>query len=226
MRVVAIGAHPDDIEIGLGGTIARHVSCGHDVTFLIATDGIAGYDRSDDARRSEATDAAGVLGVEDVRFLGFDDTQLAADGRVVGAIESHVAEVDPDRVYVHAECDTHQDHRNCALATASATRHDGSVYAYETYSTRTEFSPKHFVPLTDADVETKLAAIRVHESQTDKTYMDAETIRGLARVRGSQSNGTYAEGFEVVRSIDSLGDPVDGGDVARDPREEPGATRP
>lgn len=202
MRVVAIGAHPDDIEIGVGGTVARHVARGHDVTYLIATDGTAGCDRDDDERRAEAIEAAATLGVEDVRFLGFSDTQLGDDGRVVAAIESHVRDVDPDRVYVHDSADTHQDHRNCAHATVSATRHDGSVYAYETYSTRTAFTPRHFVLLSPGDLAAKLEAIRVHESQTDKTYMDEETIRGLARVRGSQANGTFAEGFAVVRSLD------------------------
>ncbi len=202
MHVVAIGAHPDDIEIGVGGTIARHRTRGHDVTFLIATDGTAGCERGDEARREEAVAAARTLDVDDVTFLDFPDTELADDGPVVAAIESHVDGLDPDRVYVHAAADTHQDHRNCASAALSATRRYDGVYAYETYSTRPTFAPRHFVRLDERDVEAKLDSIRVHESQTGKTYMDEETIRGLARFRGNQANSTYAEAFEVVRSVD------------------------
>ncbi|WP_254863537.1 PIG-L deacetylase family protein [Halovivax gelatinilyticus] len=202
MRVVAIGAHPDDVEIGVGGTVHRHVALGHPVTYLIATDGTAGCERDDAARRDEAQTAASVLGVDDVRFLDFEDTDLGDGGAVVSAIESHVTDCDPDRVYVHAAADTHQDHRNCARAAVSATRRDGDVFAYETYSTRPTFSPNHYVSLSAADVEAKLEAIRIHESQTGKTYMDEETIRGLARFRGNRVEATFAEAFEVVRSID------------------------
>ncbi|MFC3958114.1 PIG-L deacetylase family protein [Halovivax cerinus] len=203
MRVLAIGAHPDDVEIGVGGTIARHVERGDDVTHLIATDGAAGCRDPADARRDEAVESARTLGVEDVRFLEFTDTGLTDDGRVVDAIERHVTDLDADRVYVHAREDTHQDHRNCARATLSATRREGSVYAYETYSTRPTFTPRHVVPLTESHLEAKLDAIRVHESQTDKTYINDGTIRGLARVRGRQANRSFAEGFAVVRSIDT-----------------------
>lgn len=204
MNVVAIGAHPDDIEIGVGGTVALHQEQGDSVTFLVLTNGSAVKGATAELRQQEATEAADVLGVDDVRFLGFEDTRIPDNQRVVKEIESHIDSIDPDVIYIHSEQDTHQDHRKAALTSIAATRKYDKVFSFESPSTRSSYTPNHFVPFTETILNKKIKSIRTHESQAEKKYMEAEAMQGLARFRGRQSNSIYAESFEVVRNVDRL----------------------
>lgn len=204
MNVVAIGAHPDDIEIGVGGTVALHQEQGDSVTFLVLTNGSAVEGATAELRQQEATEAADVLGVDDVRFLGFEDTRIPDNQRVVKEIESHIESIDPGVIYIHSEQDTHQDHRKAALTSIAATRKYDKVFSFESPSTRSSYTPNHFVPFTETILNKKIKSIRTHESQAEKKYMEAEAMQGLARFRGRQSNSIYAESFEVVRNVDRL----------------------
>lgn len=204
MNVVAVGAHPDDIEIGVGGTVALHEEQGDSVTFLVLTNGSAVEGATAEIRQQEATEAADVLGVDDVRFLGFEDTRIPDNQRVVKEIESHIESIDPGITYIHSEQDTHQDHRKAALTSIAATRKYDKVFSFESPSTRSSYTPNHFVPFTETILNKKIKSIRTHESQAEKKYMEAEAMQGLARFRGRQSNSIYAESFEVVRNVDRL----------------------
>ena len=204
MDVVAIGAHPDDIEIGAGGAIALHRMRGDSVTFLLLTCGSEIADA--EQRKREATAAADVLGVDDVRFLGFQDTQIPYGSEAVNQIENHIQDIQPHRIYIHTEEDTHQDHRKSSLGAIAATRNSNEVLAYESPSTRSSFAPQYFVPFSESVLEKKIEAIKTHESQSGKQYLEADAMRGLARFRGQQASSKYAESFQVVRIVDELGD--------------------
>lgn len=204
MKVVAVGAHPDDIEIGAGGAIALHKMRGDQVTFLVLTSGGALEEK--ETREREAREAARILGVDDVRFLGFDDTRVPYEVSTVQSIENHINEIGPDRIYIHSEEDTHQDHRKSALGAVAATRKFDEVFAYESPSTRSSFAPQHFVTFTEGILEKKIAAIRTHESQAEKKYLEADAMEGLARFRGRQANSEYAESFQVIRVVERLVD--------------------
>lgn len=202
MRVVAVGAHPDDIELGVGATIGLHKERGDSVTFIILTNGSAVEGAEVEGRKREARESAAVLDVEDIRFLNYNDTELQDEGDVVQNIESHITDVEPDRIYTHSEEDTHQDHRNAALASIAATRKYDNVFSYESPSTRSCFTPHYFISFPKDMLSKKVDAIKTHESQAEKKYMEAEAMNGLARFRGRQSNSEYAESFEVVRCVD------------------------
>ena len=204
MNVVAIGAHPDDIEIGAGGSIAMHRERGDDVWIVIMTKGGELSERSQ--REREARGAAGILDVDDVTFLGYEDTDVPYQSDAVKRIDAHVSELEADRVYVHTEEDTHQDHRKTALASVAATRNTGEVLAFESPSTRSSFSPQYYNALTEDYLERKIRAIRAHESQSEKKYLEAEAMEGLARFRGRQANTQYAEAFQVVRIKTEIGE--------------------
>ncbi|PSQ05429.1 GlcNAc-PI de-N-acetylase [Halobacteriales archaeon QS_6_71_20] len=204
MNVIAIGAHPDDIEIGVGGAIALHRSQGHTVRFLILTRGGELSDRS--RREEEATDAAGSLDVDDVRFLGYEDTEVPSGGEIVKRIDEHVRDIGADRAYIHAEDDTHQDHRNAAVASIAATRNVDQVLAFESPSTRSSFSPQFYTRLPYDILDQKIEAIRAHESQRTKKYLEAEAMKGLARFRGRQANSQYAEALQLIRITECLED--------------------
>lgn len=197
MNVVAIGAHPDDVEIGVGGTIARHRAEGDEVTFVVVTKGekLSNPER----REREAIEAASVLDVEDVVFLGYEDTRVPYDHTLVESIEECIESRDVTRAYIHSTDDTHQDHRNTALASITATRKVDEVLSFESPSTRPCFVPQYYSSFSEERLDRKIEAIRSHESQREKKYLEAEAMLGLARFRGRQANTRYAEALEVVR---------------------------
>ena len=197
MNVVAVGAHPDDIEIGAGGSIALHRANGDAVRFLVLT---SGGKLSEPARREEeAREAAEILDVEDVHFLEYEDTKVPYDHDIVERIDDHLQAMGADRVYIHTEEDTHQDHRNAALASIAASRNTDEVLAFESPSTRSFFDPQYYNALPEGVLEGKISAIKSHESQQKKKYLEAEAMKGLARFRGRQANARYAEAFQVIR---------------------------
>jgi len=197
MNIIAIGAHPDDIEIGAGGSIALHRAQGDTVRFLILTKG--GKLSAPSRREEEAREAADVLGIDDVRFMGYDDTAVPYDSDIVERIDDHLTDIDADRAYIHTEEDTHQDHRRASLASIAAGRNTDEVLAFESPSTRSSFDPQYYNTLSEEFLERKIEAIRTHESQSEKKYLEAEAMKGLARFRGRQANTRYAEAFQVIR---------------------------
>lgn len=203
MKIVAIGSHPDDIEIGVGGTAALHSQKNDDVVFVVVTSGSATGMRPE-KREQEAREGAKELGVEDTRFLRFEDTRVPYNDTLIKDIEEIIHEVNPDRVYTHIEEDTHQDHKKTALATIAAARNVSDVYAYESPSTRPSFSPQSFITFDREILDRKIRAIRSHETQSEKDALDAEAMEGLARFRGRQANHRFAESFQIIRSTESL----------------------
>lgn len=200
MNVVAIGAHPDDIELGVGGSIALHAKRGDDITFLVLTKGSELSKSSERIR--EAEQAAETLGVDDVQFLGFADTQIPYDNQLVKQLDKRLAEHQADRVYIHAEADTHQDHKKASLGSIAATRNCKEVLAFESPSTRSSFEPQYYVPLSERELQRKIEAIKTHKSQKEKKYLEADAMEGLARFRGRQANVTYAEAFQTIRMVE------------------------
>ena len=197
MNIVAIGAHPDDIELGVGGSVALHKQRGDTVRFIVLTKGGELSERSQ--REREARTAADILDVDDVHFLGFEDTAVPYDGDIVKRINDHLTDVEADRVYIHTEEDTHQDHRHAALSSVAASRNIDEVLAFESPSTRSTFDPQYYNSLSEGVLEQKIESIRAHESQREKKYLEAEAMKGLARFRGRQANTRYAESFQVIR---------------------------
>ncbi|MER8563831.1 PIG-L deacetylase family protein [Mesorhizobium sp. M0578] len=114
MKVLALGAHPDDIEIFMFGTMAAYAALGAELTFVVATDGARGG-KGDPVtlartRREEATIAASLLGIAP-RFLDFPDGALVADAALIAALKTLIGEVKPDLAITHARNDYHGDHR-------------------------------------------------------------------------------------------------------------------
>jgi LmbE family N-acetylglucosaminyl deacetylase len=201
-RVLAIGAHPDDIEYGAGGTIACHVRAGHDVTFLVMTCGERGG-ATGRVRKREAHESAHILGVRSVIFAGFRDTMVGEGIRTIHRIEKVVQRNRPSRVYIPFPRDPHQDHHNTASASISATRMVPQVLAYESPLGVTNFAPTYYAPIDDG-ISVKLRALSCFGSQRHKDYLKRSSIEGLAKFRGFQVGTKYAEAFEIVRFVDRV----------------------
>lgn len=197
LNVLAIGAHPDDIELGCGAALLAHRRAGHAVTMLVMTAGLGESEQR--SRPPEQEEAAALL---QARLLwgGFEDGRIPGGEPAVRVIENAIAETGAEIVYTHAAADSHQDPRAAAAATAAAARKSQRVLSYET-PTSLGFSPTHFVDV-EGLVEAKLGLIRAHLSQVMKNgLVDLEAVEAQARFRGFQARVRHAEAFEATRFL-------------------------
>jgi LmbE family N-acetylglucosaminyl deacetylase len=199
MRILAIGAHPDDIEFGCGGTLIKYAGQGHEVFLLVMTDGSAGGDMA--IRRQEQEESARILCARNLFWGDYPDTAIPLDRALIQRVEQVIREVQPDFIFIHYYDDTHQDHRHLATSTITATRYTRNVLFYEG-PTSQNFSPSVFVDV-DTALEDKIATLKAHASQVEKTNIEGLTILDIARssahFRGIQGRVRNAEGFVPLR---------------------------
>jgi LmbE family N-acetylglucosaminyl deacetylase len=197
MRVLAIGAHPDDVEIGCGGALLAHRAAGDEITLLVMTEG--NNVDGENPRIDEQVEAARLLGAE-LLWGGFEDGSVPAGKVAVDVVEAAIARAEADVVYTHTPNDTHQDHRATAVASIAAARKVSRVLCYES-PTAVAFSPNVFVNIGGL-VEEKLDLIRCHISQVMRNgIVDLEALEAQARFRGFGARAREAEGFEVHRYL-------------------------
>jgi LmbE family N-acetylglucosaminyl deacetylase len=199
MRILAIGAHPDDIEFGCGGTLIKYARQGHEVFLLVMTEGGRSGDNS--VRRREQEKAAQILRGTKLFWGEYPDTAIPLDHESIQRVERIIDVVEPDFIFVHSQDDTHQDHRHLSVATITATRYTRNVLFFEGPTTQ-NFAPSVFVDV-DAVLEEKVAALEAHTSQVTKTHIKGLTIVDIARssahFRGIQGRVRNAEGFVPLR---------------------------
>ena len=196
MDILAVGAHPDDIELGCAGTLLAHSARGDQISMLVLTRGERGP-RGALSRTHEQESAARTLGAT-LYWGDYEDGEIDSGRSAVTLVERVMADCGADTVYVHVPRDSHQDHRAAAMATLAAARRTKRVLLYESPSTQA-FSPTLFVDVAP-HLEGKLAALRAHTSQiiTDG-LVDLEAVEAQARYRGFQARMRHAEAFESAR---------------------------
>ncbi|MGO4299697.1 response regulator [Leifsonia sp. RAF41] len=209
--VLAVGAHPDDVEIGVGGILAAHRDAGNQVVILTMSRGARGGDAND--RQHESLASAELLGAR--LFLeDLQDTQISAADPTVGIIERVVAEIQPDIVYTHSSHDRHQDHRAVHAATDVATRSVRTVCCYQSPSATIDFRPTRFVPI-DGFTETKLQLIDCFRSQTElRSYLEPDFVLATARYWSRFGGGKSCEPLEVIRDTADISMPASSLDAA------------
>jgi LmbE family N-acetylglucosaminyl deacetylase len=196
-RVLAIGCHADDIEIGCGGTLLTlaRANPGVEVDWIVLA---APGARGDEARASASAFLDG-LGEVRVEVHEFRDGFLPyVGGEVKDVFEELKGRVDPQLVFTHAGYDFHQDHRlACELTWNTFRRH--MILEYEIPKVDGDLGrPNVFVPLSAAVVEDKLTLLEQHfGSQSAKHWFDRETFLGLMRLRGMEAVAPerFAEAF-------------------------------
>ena len=199
--VLAVGSHPDDVEIGVGGILLRHVAEGHVVTVLTLSGGEQGGVAAQRALESQR--AAALMGARLVH-ADLQDTGVSEGGATIATIKAVIDEIHPTHVYTHTSRDVHQDHRNCHSATLVATRGIPRIYCYQAPSTTVDFKPTRFVAI-DEYLDRKLEVIRAYGSQTAvRAYLDEELLRATARYWARFTQARYVEPLEVVRESDVL----------------------
>jgi LmbE family N-acetylglucosaminyl deacetylase len=201
MNILAIGPHPDDIEIGCGGALIKYARSGHAVSLLVLTDGSYGADPS--IRKSEQEQAAKFIGANGLYWGGYRDTELGCSRELIVKIDAVIEQTKPDVVFLNFWADVHQDHRAAAQAAVSATRYIKEVLFYEVPSTQ-HFEPDIFVDIQDV-LDKKLHLLSLHASQINKTRVEnlniLESAQSCANFRGFQGRVKFAEGFKAVRML-------------------------
>jgi LmbE family N-acetylglucosaminyl deacetylase/AmiR/NasT family two-component response regulator len=194
--VLAIGAHPDDVEIGAAGALLAHKAAGDLVSILTLSRGARGG--TEEWRVREAEAAAKVIGAR--LFLNdLEDTRIAEGDPTIGIIDGVIAEIQPTVVYTHSVHDVHQDHRNTYRAVMVAARRIGRVYCYQSPSATVDFRPTFFVGIDDY-LGLKLDAIRAFASQfAIRDYLEPDLIAATARYWSRFCDGSHAEAFEGIR---------------------------
>ena len=201
-RVLALGAHSDDIEIGCGGTILRLVSEYPDLEVLWVVFA-ATPERAAEARSSACAFLAGVAGskviVRDYRdgYLPFSAEPVKAE------FEALKAQFSPDLIFTHYRDDRHQDHRLVSDLTWNTWR-DHLILEYEIPKYDGDFgSPNCFGALHAATLDRKIALLVEHfPSQATRSWFTADLFRAVARLRGMEcaAPASFAEGFYVRKA--------------------------
>lgn len=196
-RVLAFGAHPDDLEVGAGGLLARLAAEGAEVTMAVVS-----IPSQCDVRRKEAQAGADIIDAD--LFILFDEKPLRVEDipmhELVRKFDHIIGDTRPDLVITHSSSDLHWDHGLVNRATVSALRRTPcDLLAF--LSSPEMNAQARGVGQCFADISTtmdaKIAAIGAHASQVPK--LDLESSRDLARAMGRISGYQYAECYEALR---------------------------
>lgn len=200
--VLALGAHPDDIEIGCSGTLLQLASVAGTVVHHAVMTGTP--ERASEAR---AAAAAVATGSGTVRVLDLPDGRLPGRWESVkDALEAVSGDVTPDLVLAPRTDDAHQDHRTLAEVVPTVFR-SALVLGYEIHKLDGDRGRCNvYVPLDPAILQRKWELLDEHfPSQHGRAWWDREVIGGLARVRGVEARSQYAEGFWCSKSVLTIG---------------------
>jgi LmbE family N-acetylglucosaminyl deacetylase len=197
MNVLAIGSHPDDIEIGCFGTLAKHHVDGDLIFGVIVTKGENGGNA--EIRMKEAHEAAKIIDMKLI-FGEFPDGDVRENAKLITFLDNIVKENKIDVIYTHSLNDRHQDHRSVSRASLSVSRNVQEVYCYEAVSLISAFTPQVFVDVTET-FGYKISALRKYESQVERTFV--EGLEGIARYRAAQTRlpGRLCEAFEAYKIL-------------------------
>lgn len=200
MKVVVVVAHPDDESVGMGGTIIKLTSAGHDVRLIVTTSS----DLYGAQRKRELRSAATVAGMEEPSFLDARELQLSVSTETESQLHSLIG-ANPDAVFTHWPVDVHPDHRNTSVLTIGRYLAKGvntELYAFETCSSGRSssqvrpqslaFRPTHYSDVTAA-VDRKAMMLNCHESQDPAGMWIG--VHSMMRNRGVESGFAYAESF-------------------------------
>ena len=199
MKILAVGAHLDDIEIACGGTLAKAVENGHEVKALILSkSGYTNFDgiimREDNVAVEEGLHALHILGLKQIEILDFPTKDIPFHSVVVEAIDKVVNKFGPNIIFTHHPFDTHQAHVGVSNATIAASRRKNTVFFYEpiTPSGRSyvAFRPQLYVEIENT-INKKIDALREHKTEYNK-FGKEDWIQGVharCSFRGYERNG-------------------------------------
>lgn len=206
MRVLAIGAHADDIELGLGGTISRYTSEGHSVFSLLVThseysDFNGRLLRSRETAMQEALDAAKILGVTEIECLDYETKKVTYTVDLIEDINRQISRIKPDVIYTHWDGDINQDHSAISQATIVAGRNSPRILMYRSnwYKSYKHFENSIYVDITD-HMDRKIKSVEAHVSEVSRRGSGwVEFFKSHCLINGQEVGVRYAESFQPVK---------------------------
>ena len=213
-NILAIGAHPDDLEFGCFGTLKKHSDNGDNITLVVMTKSDVKDAYTQEVTRDanislrEAIAAAKELNSPELVMGPFQDTQIPFDYESVMFLEYVIKKRNIDTIYTHWGGDTHQDHINTLSATMAAARLVKNVLCYEQVPlpriTTVYPVANYYVDITDM-MDYKLHGCEAHKSQIDKFNKHGfdmlDNVLTLAKFRGNQCGVKYAEAFNILKMV-------------------------
>ena len=208
MRVLAVGAHHDDIELGCGGTLARLAKQGHATFGVVLTNSETHYDirsihRTAETARAEAEKAAAVIGMKlvDLDGAGADNGTLTYDVGLMRRLETLIVEHEISMVFSHWRHDLNTDHQAAAQMTIVAARHVPCVLMYRSnwYPSAQPFNGIFSVDISDV-IEDKRRGLGCYRSEiANRTQAWIDSFLDDNRTAGFALGRAYAETFEPVK---------------------------
>lgn len=207
MKVLAIGAHFDDVELGCGGTLLNHLKKGDELNIIIITK--SGYiskvnmhERNDKIAYEEGIKSAKLLNANLIRG-DFETLKLTASLELVNYLCEQVKQINPDIVYTHFWGDQHLDHQAVAKASLIATRNTKRVLAYlsNVYDTIPDFKPNYFVNISNS-FKGKMSLINCFKSELVTHPQWQKQMKAISQIYGIKIGKEFAEAFQVVRIIE------------------------
>lgn len=205
MDVLVLSPHTDDSELGAGGTIHKLQRQGHDIHYVAFSSCDASLSEEEQGQlRAEFENVMEL--VDPAEYYLFDYVVRRFNERRQDILEDLIRvrdEIDPDLVIGPSLGDAHQDHAVVAREMHRAFKSGPSIISYEQPWNHVSFETQLFASLKPEDIEWKIRQLQEYDSQLerDRPYFAESFIRGLATVRGLQTDTEYAEAFEVVRWV-------------------------
>ena len=202
MKVLAIGAHPDDIEIFMYGLLCIYKKEGHEVYTMIATDGAKGGAIKGNKLVKERANEA-ISGLEKLSlpiFLNLPDGELGEESEHRKIIKENILKIMPDLIVTHSENDYHADHKSLSLITKGAVSHYIPILYCDTLM-GINFSPNYYVDITNYH-ESKKEAVLKHKTQRPQRFVDLfELMNSYRAAQCNAPKGNYAEAYHFVPSF-------------------------
>ena len=204
-RILVLAPHTDDGELGCGGAIARFVEEGKDVFYVAFSTARTSVtpEFPDNILESEVRAATKVLGISEDNLIIFDYPVRHFPEHRQAILDNLIKlreKITPGLIFAPSLNDIHQDHQVIAAEGLRAFKRH-TILGYELPWNNIVFETRNFIPLAKRHIEKKIEALRCYKSQSHREYLSEEFIWSLARTRGTQIEGGYAEAFEVLRWV-------------------------
>lgn len=205
-RILVLSPHPDDAELGAGGTIARFIEEGKEVYYVAFSSceksipqGLPG-----NALTVECQNSTKLLGISPDKLILLDyevRTFPAYRQQILENLVEFNEKVKPDLILVPSSSDTHQDHQTIYNEALRAFKKTSSIWGYEHPWNNLTFTTDIFVKLAERHIAKKIEALSQYKSQDFRSYFEEKYIRALAYTRGIQVDFPFAETFELIRLL-------------------------
>ncbi len=202
MKVLAIGAHPDDIEIFMYGLLSIYKKDGHQIFTMIATDGGKGGAVTGEKLAKERAKEA-ISGLEKLSspiFLNLPDGELGGELGHRKIIKENILKIMPDLIITHSENDYHSDHKSLSLIAKGAVSHYIPILYCDTLM-GINFNPNYYVDITNY-YESKREAVLKHKTQKPQRFVDLfELMNSYRSAQCNVPKGNYAEAYSYIPSF-------------------------